>query len=262
MASNNPAYGRPEFSNRGYTGGVQDTRDVSADTLDQMYNRPAASSVETDRMTVEDTLAKTALCFVVLLAGAAAGWFLAPTAGFGIIAISAIVAFALGLVNAFKKVPSPPLILAYAAFQGIAVGAISFIYEAAFAGAVVQALLATAIVIGVTLALFMNGKIRTSPKLNKIFFIGMISYGVFALVNFGLSIFLGINMRTGFLGIVIGLIAVALATYSLVMDFEFIQQGVKNRAPRVYGWIGAYGVLVTVVWMYLEILRLVAIFRE
>jgi uncharacterized YccA/Bax inhibitor family protein len=262
MASNNPAYGRPEFSNRGYTGGVQDTRDVSADTLDQMYNRPAASSVETDRMTVEDTLAKTALCFVVLLAGAAVGWFVTPAAGIGVLAIAAIVAFVLGLVNAFKKVPSPPLILGYAAFQGIAVGGISYIFNSAYEGAVVQALLATAIVIGVTLALFMNGKIRTSPKLNKIFFIGMISYGVFALVNFGLSIFLGINMRTGVIGIVIGLIAVALATYSLVMDFEFIQQGVKNRAPRVYGWIGAYGVLVTVVWMYLEILRLVSIFRE
>lgn len=257
MASNNPAYGRPEFSNRGYTPRVQDTVDVSADTLDQMYNRPAASSVETDRMTVEDTLAKTMLCFVVLLAGAAVGWFVPA-----LLLPGALIGLVLGLVNAFKKVPSPPLILGYAAFQGIAVGAISGIFEAVYEGAVVQALLATAIVIGVTLALFMNGKIRTSPRLNKIFFIGLISYGVFALVNFGLSIFLGVNMRTGFIGIVVGLIAVALATYSLVMDFEFIQQGVKNRAPRVYGWIGAYGVLVTVVWMYLEILRLVAIFRE
>ncbi|NQX12014.1 Bax inhibitor-1/YccA family protein [Microbacteriaceae bacterium VKM Ac-2855] len=257
MASNNPAYGRPEFSNRGYTGGVQDTRDVSADTLDQMYSRPAASSVDTDRMTVEDTLAKTALVFVVLLAGAAVGWFVPA-----LLLPGALIGLVLGLVNAFKKKPSPPLIIGYAVFQGIAVGAISRIFESLYEGAVVQALLATAIVIGVTLALFMNGKIRTSPKLNKIFFIGLISYGVFALVNFGLSMFLGINMRTGFIGIVVGLIAVALATYSLVMDFEFIQQGVKNRAPRVYGWIGAYGVLVTVVWMYLEILRLVSIFRE
>lgn len=260
MASNNPAFGRPEFSNRGYAGRVQDIPDVSPDALDQMYNRPAASSVETDRMTVEDTLAKTALAFVVLLAGAAVGWFVP-----GLMLPAVLVALVLGIVNAFKKIPSPALILGYAATQGIAVGAISGIFENVYEGAVVQALLATVIVIGVTLALFMNGKIRTSPKLNKIFFIGMISYAVFSLVNLGLGLFGvggGFGLRTGFIGIVIGLIAIALATYSLVMDFEFIQQGVRNRAPRIYGWTGAYGILVTVVWMYLEILRLVAIFRE
>ncbi|QHC67457.1 Bax inhibitor-1/YccA family protein [Rathayibacter oskolensis] len=260
MASSNPAFGRPEFSNRGYAGRVQDVPDVSPDALDQMYNRPAASSVETDRMTVEDTLAKTALAFVVLLAGAAVGWFVPQ-----LMLPAVLVALVLGIVNAFKKVPSPALILGYAATQGIAVGAISGIFENVYEGAVVQALLATVIVIGVTLALFMNGKIRTSPKLNKIFFIGMISYAVFSLVNLGLGLFGvggGFGLRTGFIGIVIGLIAIALATYSLVMDFEFIQQGVRNRAPRIYGWTGAYGILVTVVWMYLEILRLVAIFRE
>ncbi|PPF19722.1 hypothetical protein C5B92_01660 [Rathayibacter sp. AY1A4] len=260
MASNNPAFGRPEFSNRGYAGRVQDFPDVSPGTLDQMYSRPAAGSVETDRMTVEDTLAKTALAFVVLLAGAAVGWFVP-----GLMLPAVLVALVLGIVNAFKKQPSPALILGYAATQGIAVGAISKFFESAYAGAVVQALMATVIVIGVTLALFMNGKIRTSPKLNKIFFIGMISYAVFSLVNLGLGLFGvggGFGLRTGFIGIVIGLIAVALATYSLVMDFEFIQQGVRNRLPRIYGWTGAYGILVTVVWMYLEILRLVAIFRE
>jgi uncharacterized YccA/Bax inhibitor family protein len=260
MASSNPAFGRPEFSNRGYAGRVQDVPDVSPDALDQMYNRPAASSVETDRMTVEDTLAKTALAFVVLLAGAAVGWFVPQ-----LMLPAVLVALVLGIVNAFKKVPSPALILGYAATQGVAVGAISGIFENVYEGAVVQALLATVIVIGVTLALFMNGKIRTSPKLNKIFFIGMISYAVFSLVNLGLGLFGvggGFGLRTGFIGIVIGLIAIALATYSLVMDFEFIQQGVRNRAPRIYGWTGAYGILVTVVWMYLEILRLVAIFRE
>ncbi|PPG48540.1 MULTISPECIES: Bax inhibitor-1/YccA family protein [unclassified Rathayibacter] len=260
MASNNPAFGRPEFSNRGYAGRVQDLPDVSPGTLDQMYSRPAAGSVETDRMTVEDTLAKTALAFVVLLAGAAVGWFVP-----GLMLPAVLVALVLGIVNAFKKQPSPALILGYAATQGIAVGAISRFFESAYAGAVVQALMATVIVIGVTLALFMNGKIRTSPKLNKIFFIGMISYAVFSLVNLGLGLFGvggGFGLRTGFIGIVIGLIAVALATYSLVMDFEFIQQGVRNRLPRIYGWTGAYGILVTVVWMYLELLRLVAIFRE
>jgi len=260
MASNNPAFGRPEFSNRGYAGRVQDVPDVSPGTLDQMYNRPAAGSADTNRMTVEDTLAKTALAFVVLLAGAAVGWFVP-----GLMLPAVLIALVLGIVNAFKKVPSPGLILGYAAFQGIAVGGISGVFESLYEGAVVQALLATFVVIGVTLALFMNGKIRTSPKLNKIFFIGMISYAVFSLVNLGLGLFGvggGFGLRTGFIGIVIGLIAIALATYSLVMDFEFIQQGVRNGAPRIYGWTGAYGILVTVVWMYLELLRLISIFRQ
>ncbi|QWL30804.1 Bax inhibitor-1/YccA family membrane protein [Rathayibacter toxicus] len=260
MASNNPAFGRPEFNNRGYAGRVQDVPDISADTLNQMYSRPAASSFETDRMSIEDTLAKTALTFVLLLAGAAVGWFVPA-----LMLPAILVALALGVVNAFKKVPSPALILGYAATEGIAVGAISHFYNNRYEGAVFQALLATAVVIGVTLTLFLNGKVRTSPKLNKIFFVGIISYMVFSLVNLGLGLFgvgNGFGLRTGVLGIVIGLIAVALATYSLVMDFEFIQQGVRNGAPRVYGWVGAYGVLVTVVWMYLELLRLIAIFRN
>jgi uncharacterized YccA/Bax inhibitor family protein len=121
-------------------------------------------------------------------------------------------------------------------------------------------------VVGVTLALFANGKIRASAKATKIFLIAMVGYLVFSLLNFGLVAF-GVldnpfGLRAGILGIVIGLLAVLLAAYSLVLDFDSIQRGVRNGAPRVYGWSGAFGIMVTVIWLYVEILRIFAIFRE
>lgn len=263
------AFRNPAFATHAQ-GGVAAAQNISAQQLDEIYNR-ASAPVEGEVMTYEDTIAKTVGAFAIMLVGAGIGWFLAPAVPLLWIG-AAIVGLVLGLVNSFKKEPSPPLILIYSAVQGVFVGGISAFYESMLSGIVFQAVIASLVVVGVTLALFASGKIRASQRATKVFLIAMIGYGVFSLINFGLVVF-GVNsdpygLRSSFeiagipLGVILGVFVVILAAYSLVLDFDFIQRGVQNKAPRRFGWTGAFGIMVTVIWLYLEILRMLAIARR
>jgi uncharacterized YccA/Bax inhibitor family protein len=271
--SSNPAFTRnPVFNGKA---AASQTPTISAEGLQDLYDRPAATPAETDRMSYDDTIIKTVLMFVVLLATAAVGFltmFPVPTVlGLGLMIGGIVGGLVLGLVNAFKREPSVPLILLYAAFEGLAVGALSGFFEARWSGIVLQAVLATFAVFGVTLALFASGKVRASKRATKVFLIAIIGYGVFSLINFVLMITGAVPNAFGLrgveifgipLGLVIGVLAVLLAAYSLVLDFDAIQRGVKSGAPRKYGWSAAFGLTVTIVWLYLELLRIIAIFRS
>ena len=267
MALDNPAFSRNSaFSSQGAAAVAQN---VSAQQLQDMYNQPATLP-DREVMTVENTVAKTAGAFAVLLVGAAVGWLLTPAMPW-VFWVAAIVGFVLALVNIFKKEPSPALILAYAAAQGVFLGGISLMFETAYAGIVAQAVIGTLAVVGVTLALFASGKIRASKRATKIFLIAMVGYLVFSLVNvilmwtgvnddpWGLR---GIELFGIPLGLIIGVFVILMAAYSLVLDFDMIQQGVRNRAPKKYGWSGAFGIMVTVIWLYTENLRMIAIARN
>ena len=273
MALNNPAFSRSPAFNGATTGagGVAVAQNISAEQLDEIYNR-ASAPVEGETMTIEDTIAKTAGTFALLLVGAGIGWLTHESIPFLWIG-AGIVGFVLALVNIFKKEPSAPLILAYSGAQGVFVGGISAFYEAMFPGVVVQAVIATLVVVGVTLALFASGKIRASKRATKVFLVAMVGYLVFSLVNVGIMIFGGAGgnpwgLRGSVeifgipLGVILGVFVVILAAYSLVLDFDFIQKGVNNKAPRKYGWTGAFGIMVTVIWLYLELLRMFAIARD
>jgi uncharacterized YccA/Bax inhibitor family protein len=246
------------------------------------YVAPEAGALQHGRMTVEDTVFKTIALFAVLLITAVVGWVwsastITPTTGPTMLPwlVGAIGGFVLAMVVIFtsaKKV-RPALIFAYAAFEGLFVGAISLYFEFIFPGIVLQASLATFAVVGVTLALFASGKVRASKRATKIWMIAMIGYMVFALLNVVLMLFnapiaggmFGLYSQKVFgipLGLIIGVLVVIMAAYSLVQDFDFIQQGVRNRAPREIGWLGGFGIMVTVVWLYLEILRIIGIARS
>ncbi|GAA4357047.1 Bax inhibitor-1/YccA family protein [Angustibacter luteus] len=229
----------------------------SADELQTMYSSPAATTVDTGRMTYDDVVVKTAIVFVAVLVGAAVGWQAPVLMWPGLIG-----GLVLGLVNSFKKSPSPALIIAYGLFEGAFLGGISMYFNEAYPGIVGQAVLATLGVFAVVLVGFRSGKLRTSPKLNKIFFVAIGGYIVFGLVNLMFSAFGGgSDLRSGGLGLAIGAFAVILASYSLVMDFEFIRAGVEQGAPAKFAWYGAFGLIVTLVWLYIEILRILAILR-
>ncbi|MBF4568404.1 Bax inhibitor-1/YccA family protein [Plantibacter sp. VKM Ac-2880] len=285
MALDNPAFSKnPAFAKQG--GGTLQAAQaanpsLTAEQLQKMYEQPTApAGVGTaDRMTIENTLVKTLGSFAVLVVFAVVSWMwttslLQSGSGFALpMIIGMIGGLGLGLVNSFKKEPVPALILGYAVFQGLFVGGISRVFEAnpAWSGVVVQAVLATLAVVGVTLALFASGKVRASKKLTKVFLVAIIGYGVFQLLNLVLMFTGVLNNPFGLygatifgipLGIVIGIFAVLMGAYSLVLDFDFIQRGVQNRAPAKYGWTGAFGIMVTVIWIYVEILRLLAISRN
>ena len=240
----NPVFDRLGKDSRGFatfgspaptapTYGQQGQATPSANDLDTMYGAPSATSVDTGRLTYDDVVVKTGLTFAVLLAGATVGWV----------------------------TKSPALILAYAGFQGLFIGGISQLYEARFNGIVAQAVLGTLSVFVAVLVGYRSGKLRTSPRLNKIFFIAMIGYLLFSVANIAVVAFGGGSQRGGVLGLVIGAFAVLLASYSLVMDFEFIQKGVEQGAPAKFAWTAAFGLVVTLVWLYLEILRILSILR-
>jgi len=234
--------------------------------LQEHYSLPEATPDQMERMTYQDTIFKTIAGFAVLLVGAAIGWFIPALA-----IVGAIAGFALALVNIFKKKPSRGLILAYAAAQGLLVGGVSMFFSTAFGADIVPiALFGTLGVVGVTLALFANGKVRTSKRATKIFLVAIVGYAAFSLVNLVLmwtgvaSSFGGLRDQEIIpgvpLGIPLGILVVLLAAYSLVMDFEFVKRGVETGQPRIFGWTAAFGIMVTVVWLYLEILRLVSYF--
>ena len=217
-------------------------------------------------MTYENTISKTVFLFILVVVTAAVGWWM-PI----LMLPGAIAGLVLGLVNAFKKEPSVPLIIGYALAQGLFLGGLSGLMEAMYPGIVMQAIIGTFSVFGVTLLLFRSGKVRTSPKMTKIFLIAMVGYLVFSLLNVVLML-TGVStdpwgLRTGVeifgipLGVVIGALAVLLAAYSLVMDFELIKNGVENRVPEKWGWSAAFGLMVTLIWLYVEILRILAILR-
>lgn len=265
MATSNPAFSNSPAFSQSATKAMQWTQEPSAQQLDELYARSAATPDDMGRMTYENTIQKTVGAFAVLLVFAAVGWFVP-----GLWIIGGIVGFVLALVNIFKREPSPALILAYAGAQGLFVGGISAFYQSRWEGIVVQAVVATLVVVGVTLALFASGKIRASKRATQIFLVAMIGYAVFSLVNFGLMAFGVTSSMFGLrdvtflgmpLGFWLGILVVLMAAYSLVLDFDSVKTGVERGAPAKYGWTAAFGIMVTVIWLYLEILRLLAILR-
>lgn len=297
MALNNPAFENPAFKEQrpgltpptapGTHAGAATAQHASVDVatqaqLEGMYASPSAGARETDRMTVEDTVVKTLSLFAVLLATAVVGWVwtfggaFSPAEAQSVsplpMIVGGLVGFVLSLAVIFgsRKKIRPALIAAYAAAEGLFIGGISAFFEFQWPGIVLQATLATVAVVGVTLALFASGKVRASAKATKIFLIAMVGYLVFSLLNVGLMLFgvtdnafglRGMTIAGIPLGLVIGVLVVIMAAYSLVLDFDQIQQGVRNGAPRKMAWMGAFGIMVTVVWLYIEILRIIAILR-
>lgn len=263
MAMNNPAFSR--------NAAFQD--DPTPEQLQELFNRP---SVGGGTMTVEDTIAKTALNFAFVVVAGIAGWMLTaanPALGWTLVMITGLVGFGLAMANIFKKEPSAPLVLAYSATQGFFLGAISMVYEDMYPGIVLQAVIATFAVFGVTLALFASGKVRASARATKIFLIAMVGYMVYAFINMFIVIFGGaggnpfgldgsVELFGIPLGVILGILVTIMAAYSLVLDFDGIQQGIRNGAPKKFGWTAAFGIMVTMIWLYMNILRTIAIARS
>lgn len=244
---------------------------MSSDQLQDMYNRPAAGPADSGRMTFDDVIMKTAACLAAVIAGAAVTLVVAQGLASMLMIVGALGGFVLALVNTFKKQPSPALILAYAALEGLFLGGLTRILDGMFPGVGLQAVIGTLSVFAVTLVLFKSGKVRATPRAMRFFMIAMIGYAVFALVNMVMmwtgAVQTPFGLRTQVelfgipLGVFIGLLAIGLAAFSLIMDFTSIEAGVRSGAPQRFSWTAAFGLTVTLVWLYVEIIRLLAILR-
>lgn len=216
-----------------------------------------------DAITYEDVIAKAGVLFGAFAAIAAAAWFLVPPAALNLAMLAgAVLTTALLVTVMFSKTVNPVVALLYAAGQGFALGALSRVLEIIYPGIALQAISATMVVFVVTLLLFRSGKVRATPKFRKVLTIGMTSYLVFVIGNLAVAMFTGNSLRTGGFGLVIGLIAVVLAAMSLISDFDNITNAVEAGAPRKYSWLAAFGLVVTLIWLYLELLRIIAILRD
>jgi uncharacterized YccA/Bax inhibitor family protein len=221
----------------------------------------------TDRMSMDDVVVRTGISIAVLIPFALIGWNFAPTMPFLYIG-AMFIGLGLGLANAFKKVVSPPLILAYAAVQGVFLGGISYVYDqwaqgTGYEGLVSQAIIGTLVAFVVMLTLYRSRLVKVDGRFKKMMMVAMVSYLVIALMSF-VSSFFGVGGGWGFYGVgTLGLIlcafGVLLAAFSLMLDFDSIERGVKMGLPERESWRMAFGLLVTLIWLYLEILRLLAI---
>ncbi len=151
--------------------------------------------------------------------------------------------------------------LTYAAAEGLFVGGISLIFETVYPGIVIQAVLGTLGAFGAMLALYKFNVVRATPKFTRTLMIAGAGYLVFGLINLVVSLVTGSSAYNSPIGWAIAAVGVVLASFFLILDFDFVEQGIRNGLPQQYAWTAAFGLVVTLVWVYIEILRLLAILR-
>jgi uncharacterized YccA/Bax inhibitor family protein len=223
-------------------------------------------------MTVRGSLSATAVLFTLLLVSATAGWFATPSTlpgepvEFPALAIGGvIVGFVCVIALYFKPQYAKFLGPVYALAQGFFVGAISRAYENQWNGIVLQAAGATIAVFGVMLALYRTRIIKVTDRFRRTVIFATLGIMVFYLVSIVISLFGGevpfLN-DASVIGIGFSFLVAGVAALNLALDFDFIERGAKAPLPKDYEWVAAVGLLVTLVWLYLEILRLLAKLRE
>ncbi|MSW57857.1 MAG: hypothetical protein F2834_03800, partial [Actinobacteria bacterium] len=194
----------------------------------------------------------------------AAAWTL--NLGGGFLMIGFLGGFVLAMVNTFSKTVRPALIMAYAAFEGLALGTLSHVYNTIYPGIVSQAIIGTlAAFVGVLFA-YKSGRVRVTPKFTRMVMGAAIGYLVLGLVSMFAS-FANVGGGMGLygvsgLGLLLALAGVAIASIFLILDFDQIQKGVNAGLPEVESWRAGFGLMVTIVWLYMEVLRLLSILRS
>ena len=269
--SGQPVYGTAQAG----TGGspVSSGYEEQMASYEAMMNAPAADAVDRGMMTFDDVVVKSIMCFGLLLVGAVAGWMTGIVAmGVAMVLFFASCAVTLGLAIfiQFSKKIRPGAIVTYSLVEGFSLGVISYTFEAYFPGIVISAVLATLVVIGTTLAAFMMGFVRNSSTLTRVAGIGSIAFFFYYLVTFALSLSGMVNMRavnsiTVFgipLGVIIGVLAVFIGVLCLVRDFDAVKVGVANNVPEKYSWLCTFAIMTDVIWIYLEILKILSYFMR
>jgi uncharacterized YccA/Bax inhibitor family protein len=228
------------------------------------YSSPVVTVGDTDRMTIDDVVVRTVTLLAVTGISAFLAVYLIPQTLVGPAWIgSAMIGLVLGLIISFKRVTNPPLILTYAVVEGVFLGLVSKFYETAFNGIVIQAAAGTFGIFLIMTALYKFRVIRATPKFARGLMAAVFGIiGVIA-VNWVLSLF-GINtgLRDGSgLAIVFSIVVIVIASLTFILDFDLIEQSVQQGAPRRMAWTCAFGLLVGLIWVYLEVLRLLSYLR-
>ncbi|UUZ44125.2 Bax inhibitor-1/YccA family protein [Janibacter limosus] len=229
-------------------------------------------------ITLDDVLMRTGALFAVMLAVAAVGWGLSamvPALGSIMLMVGLVGTIGMSLFMMFRRKPVGAVVaVLYAVLEGALVGPISGFYHAiydapgtsVFESIVTRAIPATLCVFGAMLVLYRTGVIKVTAKFRAIVSMMIVGYFVFSLINLGYMMFFDGSPfgfgGTGWLGIAISVFGTGLAAVTLALDFDAIDTAIRTSAPVSYGWHPAIGLLVTLVWLYLELLRLLARLRS
>jgi uncharacterized YccA/Bax inhibitor family protein len=219
-------------------------------------------------MTVDDVVTKTGITLAVLIATGVATYL---SGLWGLALPAALIGFVLAMVVIFKKLVSPPLILAYAAVEGVFLGGISGVigqYVQRVTGSnsiVVEAITGTVLVFVGMLVVYKTGAVRVTPRFTKWITGALIGVVGLMIVNLIANFFIpgGLHLRDGGpLAILFSLVVIGIAAFSLLLDFDAADQAIRAGAPERTAWYIAFGLTVTLVWLYLEILQLLSYLRE
>ncbi|WP_164419624.1 Bax inhibitor-1/YccA family protein [Streptomyces salinarius] len=239
---------------------------------DQQFGAGPQAPATTGRMTMDDVVVRTASTLGVLVVTAALAWALLPVddanigRSYGIGIGAALIGMVLALVQSFKRKPTPALILSYAAFEGVFLGVVSSVVDNRIAdGAAMQAVIGTMAVFAGVLIAYKAGWIRVNRRFYGFVMAAALGFVLLMMVNLLFAVFGGgdgLGFRSGALGVVFGVIGVILGACFLALDFKQVEDGLAYGAPREEAWFAAFGLTLTLVWIYLEFLRLIAILNS
>lgn len=220
-------------------------------------------------MTIDDVVTRTAMTLGTVVLTAALSWALLPVdeanlgKSYGIAIGAALVAFVFAMIQSFKRKASPAIILAYAAFEGVFLGVISSAVSTYIGpGTVMQAVMGTMCVFAGVLIAYKMRWIRVTRRFYGFVMAAAMGFVLLMMVNLLFSVFGGgdgLGFRSGGLGILFGVIGIILGACFLALDFKQVEDGINYGAPREESWLAAFGLTLTLVWIYLEMLRLLSI---
>ncbi|AZS86809.1 Bax inhibitor-1/YccA family protein [Streptomyces griseoviridis] len=224
------------------------------------------------RMTIDDVVLRTASTLGTLIVTAALAWALLPVddanigRSYGIAIGAALIGMVLAFVQSFKRKASPALILSYAAFEGVFLGVVSSVVDNRIAsGAAMQAVIGTMAVFAGVLVAYKAGWIRVNRRFYGFVMAAALGFVLLMMVNMLFAVFGGgdgLGFRSGPLGIVFGIVGILLGACFLALDFKQVEDGIAYGAPREESWLAAFGLTLTLVWIYMEFLRLIAILNS
>ncbi|MEU8705894.1 Bax inhibitor-1/YccA family protein [Streptomyces sp. NPDC048565] len=232
------------------------------------YGAPQAPA-RSGAMTIDDVVTRTAMTLGTVVLTAALSWALLPVdeanlgKSYGIGIGAALVAFVFAIIQSFKRKASPALILAYAAFEGVFLGVISSTVSTYISpGTVMQAVMGTMCVFAGVLFAYKMRWIRVTRRFYGFVMAAAMGFVLLMMVNMLFSVFGGgdgLGFRSGGLGILFGIAGIILGACFLALDFKQVEDGINYGAPREESWLAAFGLTLTLVWIYLEMLRLLSI---
>ena len=251
--SGNPAF-RNHFDNS-QTGSNTSVRNPS-----YQNHFEANQSLSEGTMSLDGTVNKTGILLALCVGGAFFGWN-AP----GLALPAAIICFVIALFTIFRPKNSPYTAPAYAAIEGVALGAITMVFEAQYPGIGIQAIGLTFGILASLLFCYKSGIIKPTENFRLMIFSATMGIALLYLISIIMSFFgnsIGFIHSNGLMGIGFSLFVVGIASLNLVLDFDFIEEGSEAGLPKYMEWYGAFSLMVTLVWLYLEILRLLAKIRS